>query len=384
MDKDTFQSIVAAFQSVFPEMTLWKSLKGDCMMVGARQKGMIDLATLENRFSQPAIQKDLQRIQIGTLSDFLGHMLTGSRGSADLCQGARIHTDDNLLAEYAAPRALMGGNILKTPLINSLEKVRQADFSFITNPPEASDILARAADQVNARGEVYKYFSKKRNQGVEDLTILQAAANLNPDDSLLHEAVDRFRARAFNSFKNNQIKAAVKAYEEILTILPKDAKANYNLATLLRQSGRIEKAFDHYSRAAESDPEYFQAHFNLAQIYAMKQEASKARQHYGQVLKIKPDFYPAMIGLADLLLASFASEPDSPAKALELADKAADLTGHQDLRVLLSLSTAQKNAGQINPAMETLQKGLDLSNKKKDMNAIRTFRERLSNFKLAN
>ena len=36
IDKESFRSIVRTFQSVFPEMTLWKTTKGDCIMVGSK------------------------------------------------------------------------------------------------------------------------------------------------------------------------------------------------------------------------------------------------------------------------------------------------------------------------------------------------------------
>ena len=36
IDKASFSSIVRTFQSVFPEMMLWKTAKGDCIMVGSK------------------------------------------------------------------------------------------------------------------------------------------------------------------------------------------------------------------------------------------------------------------------------------------------------------------------------------------------------------
>ncbi|THB80885.1 MAG: tetratricopeptide repeat protein [Desulfobacteraceae bacterium] len=301
MDKETFQGIVKAFHTVFPGMTLWKSLKGDCMMVGAKDKLQVDLDILKTRMTMPGIQKDLARINIHDLPDFLGHLLTGPAGCARLCEGAYTHTDDNLFAEYAAPKALIGGNILKVPLINRLEQVREADFSFITAPGKRTDgqtILEAAKNHVNARGRVYAYYAKKREQGVSDISILKTAAQLNPGDTMLHEAADRFRSTAYHLFQDKRLNEAIREYENILTLFPSDAKANYNLGILFRHAGKLSRAVSHFLKAAQADPNYYQAHFNLGQIHAQTYQYTKARRHLEKVLEINPEFDPARSALA--------------------------------------------------------------------------------------
>ena len=47
IDKESFRSIVRTFQSVFPEMTLWKTAKGDCFMVGSKVPLRVDYQELE-------------------------------------------------------------------------------------------------------------------------------------------------------------------------------------------------------------------------------------------------------------------------------------------------------------------------------------------------
>lgn len=379
IDKETFRSIVAAFHSVFPRMTLWKTLKGDCMMVGARDDLSVALPLLADRFNQPAIRADLERIDIRNLPDLLGHLLTGPHGVAELTAGAVIHTDDNLIAEFAAPKSLVGETVLNLSLIDALENVRQPDFSFIrkVENEDISSILREASDHVNARGMVYAFYARKREQNVEDFSLLKQAHALNPNDFLLHEALDRLSAKAFESYTHKRNDIAMQLYQQILSISPKDAKANYNLATLYRYSGNLDKALEYYVNAVDANPGYYEAHFQLAAMYARKRLPLLAKAHYETVLRLKPDFYPAMTELADLLLTQLRSETDAAKQALALAESASTLARHNDTRVLWTLLLAQEESGSATMALETAKRALPLARKEKNQELLKALGKKI-------
>ena len=383
IDKETFRSIVAAFQAVFPQMTLWKTLKGDCMMVGARDDLSVALPLLASRFNQPEILADLGRIDIRCIPDFLGHLLTGPHGAAQLTTGAIIHTDDNLIAEFASPKALAEKTVLNVSLISALEEVRQPDFSFIhkVENEDACAMLRKASDHVDATGLVYAYYAKKREQHVEDVSLLKQAHALNPNDSLLNEALDRLRAKAFEAYTSKKTDIAMQLYRQILSVWPNDAKANYNLATLYRYSGEFDEALNHYANAVDAKPDYYEAHFNLASIYTRKHLPQLAKAQYETVLSLKPDFYPAMIELSGLLLTQLRSETDAVKQALSLAESASTLTHGKDLRVLWTLLLALEESGSAAMALETAQKARPLARQEKNPELVRALDQKIWYFK---
>ena len=70
IDKESFRSIVRTFQSVFPEMTLWKTAKGDCIMVGSKVPLRVDYQSLRVRIQQKAVAGDLSRIDVHNAAGF--------------------------------------------------------------------------------------------------------------------------------------------------------------------------------------------------------------------------------------------------------------------------------------------------------------------------
>ena len=65
---------------------------------------------------------------------------------ARFAAGATIHTDDNALVEFAAPRGLTMG-IYQWPLVEAIEQYREADLSFLTSSEQDAKALAETKAQ---------------------------------------------------------------------------------------------------------------------------------------------------------------------------------------------------------------------------------------------
>ena len=85
----------------------------------------------------------------------------GKGNVARFTAGATIHTDDNALVEFAAPRGLTLG-IYQWPLVEAIEQYREADLSFLTSSEQDAKALAEAKTQtsrlIEAQGEVYQAY----------------------------------------------------------------------------------------------------------------------------------------------------------------------------------------------------------------------------------
>jgi spermidine synthase len=364
MDLESFRSIVRTFHSVFPNMTLWRTGKSDCLLVGSKGRLAVDYKVLTQRMRTEAIAADLKRIEINTIPDYLGHLVMGQDGAKGFAQGAPIHTDDNALLEFSAPRALTR-EVYHWALVEAIEQYREADLSFLAASEHDAEALAVIKDQaarfIEARGHVFQAHIYM-NQGLRDQAIaeLRKAAALNPGDGMLKEFNAARHKEAFTLARRGQIRQAIDVYRTMLTILPNDEKAHYNLATLLKRQGKFEEAIAHYSDAVRLKPDYTYAYYNLGELAQRQGKVEEALKHYRRALLLMPELVPALNNLAWLL----ATYPDPvyrdvPA-AIRLAEKACELMNNKEPLLLYTLSVTYAAAGRFSDAQATAKKALNL------------------------
>ena len=365
IDKESFRSIVRTFQSVFPEMTLWKTAKGDCFMVGSKVPLRVDYQRLTERIRQKDVADDLARIDIRKVEDFLAHLVMGKGNVARFTAGATIHTDDNALVEFAAPRGLTLG-IYQWPLVEAIEQYREVDLSFLTSSEQdakaLAEVKAQTARLIQAQGEVYQaYFLRNRGESVKMLERLRKAASLNPNDALLREFLDSLGKDAFELVQVGQIDGAAALYRQMIEILPTDAKSHYNLATMLKRRGDLDDAMRHYQEAVRHDPDYVLALFNVAELTERKGSAREAMSQYRRVLQIKPEFIPALNNLANLLALHPNPGLRNVPEAVQLAEKGCKLTDYRDPILLDTLAAVYAASGRYAEARKIAAQGLELA-----------------------
>jgi tetratricopeptide (TPR) repeat protein len=362
-------------------MMLWKTAKGDCIMVGSTIPLRVDYQGLQAKIRQKEIAGDLARIDIRNMEDFLAHLVMGKIGVGRFASGAMIHTDDNALVEFAAPRGLTMG-IYQWSLLEAMEQHREADLSFlVSTEPDAkalAETKARTARLIEARGDAYQsYFFRNRGEKAKMVDYLKKAAALNPDDELFREAFDSLRKEAFELAKAGQIEPAAALYRQMIDILPQDAKSHYNLAMMLKRRGDTDGAMDHYREAIRLDPGYALALFQMAEIYAEKGSASEAASGYRRALQVKPDFFPAINNLVRFLV----SHPDPRVRnvpeAVRLAEKGCQLTQYRDPILLDTLAEAYAASGRYAEARSVAAQGFDIANAKGDNSLADRIRRRM-------
>jgi len=96
-------------------------------------------------------------------------------------------------------------------------------------------------------------------------------------------ALSQKLAAAYRSFQNQDIEGAIRAYQEILNIYPRNTQALYNLACLHDQERSYDEAIDAYQASLREDPFLDKAIYNMAIIYerlGRHQEAIAAWRKY--------------------------------------------------------------------------------------------------------
>ena len=145
---------------------------------------------------------------------------------------------------------------------------------------------------------------------------------------------------------------AVAFFERALRLDPEYAPVHNNLGAALRSQGRLEEAIRRFRQAVRSRPDDEDALYNLASTLTLQGEFTEAVLLYRQVLALLPDAPEPFAELGWILATHPAPTPREVREAVGLAEHAAQLTGHQDARVLNTLGAAYAAAGRFDDAAE--------------------------------
>jgi tetratricopeptide (TPR) repeat protein len=225
--------------------------------------------------------------------------------------------------------------------------------------------LSEAMDQYN---QVLRrkpdYAAAHRN-----LALLMAATGRND------EAVEQFRhvvrlepdEAAAHSNLGNALAAvgktdqAIQQFREALLLKPDFAEVHNNLGFILAGLGRSGEALEQYRQALRLEPGYVKAHNNLANVLASVGKIDEAIVHYNKALRLMPDSKAALNNLAWLLATREGAQGVDPARAVELAERAHELSGQENAQCLDTLAAAYAAAGRFSDAVITAQRAAELA-----------------------
>jgi tetratricopeptide (TPR) repeat protein len=159
----------------------------------------------------------------------------------------------------------------------------------------------------------------------------------------------------------DKLDEATGYYRKALEIEPDSAEANYNLGMVLASKGKFDEAINYYHRGLEIEPGDAKMHYSLAKAYQSQGNADEAVSHYRQAIYFKPDWPLPMKDIAWIL----ATHPDpkirNAGEAIRFAERAAELTKHQDAPTLLTLAAAYAADEQFKAAVIIAQDALKLA-----------------------
>jgi len=152
---------------------------------------------------------------------------------------------------------------------------------------------------------------------------------------------------------------AARQYADVLEFRPDSFRAHNNLGNALQRQGKIVEAIEHYHRALRIKPDYAEAHYNLGTALSVQGDIPAAVRHYTRALDLNPDFPQALNNLAWIR----ATHPDAVfrdgTKAVKLAERSCELTGHQVVSELDTLAAAYAEAGRFGEAIKAALQAID-------------------------
>ncbi len=153
----------------------------------------------------------------------------------------------------------------------------------------------------------------------------------------------------------------IRHFSEATRLDPGNPETHFNLGLALMEQGRTGEAAAQFSQALRLQPNDARFHYRLATALVRQHDAKGAVTRYREALRLQPDFPDALNGLAWILASDPNAEFRSGEEAVRLAERAGELTRHEQAGLVLTLAAAYAEAGRFPDAVATAQKARDLA-----------------------
>jgi tetratricopeptide (TPR) repeat protein len=164
-------------------------------------------------------------------------------------------------------------------------------------------------------------------------------------------------------FQLGRVDEAIAHFQKVLDVQPDNAEVHNNLGWCLLQSGHENEAAAHFETVLKLQPDFAPAYANLALACLQQGRTREAVGHFQSFLKLQPDAVPVLSRLAWLLATSSDAVIRNGAQALELAQRANQISGGRDPTILQTLAAAYAEHGQFGEAAATARLGLELTDR---------------------
>lgn len=237
-------------------------------------------------------------------------------------------------------------------------------------------------------------------------------------DELLGEEPDNPRAlnnRGAALAKAGRLEEAIQSYHRALARNPQLAPAHANLARALMAQGKLEEAIPRLRLVLDLNPDSAELHNTLGRALAMKRQFAEAAAEFGRAVELKPDFVearfyqgmsyfytpgkradalavwretirvdpkcvPALDALASALATAPAGSPEDAREAVQLAQRAVDLTRASDPGPLDTLGAAYAAAGMFAEAVAAADRAANLAIERNRADLAEEIRTRLRSY----
>lgn len=304
MSPDSFKSIIRSFSEEFPFVTMWESIAGDdYLLIGSEKEYSLSYEKARQYLLSEVAGRDLRRIGINNVPDLLSLMIMSREKLLEFSASAPLHTDDNSLLEFNAPKYVYKDE--RAVLVRQLTP-------FIKRVPE---FVTFSETDAGVREKVVKKLEKLQRSESQIEDIKKKAG------------LERLLDQAMEAFNVGDISGAFKSYQKILELDPEHVMTYYNMANIFLELKLMDQAESAYRRTLEINPFYVFGSTGLARLhifsgqpdkaieilrdtltwyrgdhevslylglaYAFKKEPKKAIQEFKRSLEWDPNFPPA-------------------------------------------------------------------------------------------
>ena len=179
-----------------------------------------------------------------------------------------------------------------------------------------------------------------------------------------------------------RLEEAERELREAVRLKDTNAAAHANLGPVLCAQGKLDEGIYHLERALALDPDYTRAHANLGEAYAARGKRASAAEQFALAVHFDPDNPFLLNRLAWLLSTSPEDSVRNGPRAVELAERAATITGRGDVMSMESLSAAYAEVGRFEDAVTAGRAALTLAEKQGNESSAADLARRLPIFEM--
>jgi tetratricopeptide (TPR) repeat protein len=194
-----------------------------------------------------------------------------------------------------------------------------------------------------------------RGQVEEAIVQYRKALEISPQAAEFHYNLARALA------KQGRLDDVLAEYGKVLEIKPDHAESHNDFGIALVGCGRLDEAIAHFQKALELKPEYADVRNNLALARSQREELWKALARRRELLRSHPDNIALLNDIAWTLATNPNASVRNGAEAIELAQRAVQLSDGREPAFLGTLAAAYAEAGRFPEAAQTARKALDLA-----------------------
>ncbi|MBV51317.1 MAG: spermidine synthase, partial [Nitrospinae bacterium] len=253
MSPMSFKSVARTFAGTFESVTLWESIVGDdYLLIGSDSELKLPYEKVDELLSDEVRGKDLHGIGVHKVRDLMSLLIMNKERILEFGEEAPIHTDDNSLLEFNAPRYIYKDE--RDVLVRQLTPFVKIDSSLLefSQLDETSRLSVLKDIEATERSESQVSEIKRRNR------------------------VDGLLDQAKSAYEMGNAARAVEIYGQILKRDPEHVLAWLNMGNVLKGLERFSAAEIAYKRTLEVNPFYLFGNIALAQLYLTNKEPEKA------------------------------------------------------------------------------------------------------------
>jgi tetratricopeptide (TPR) repeat protein len=161
--------------------------------------------------------------------------------------------------------------------------------------------------------------------------------------------------------KKGRMGEAISHYQKALQLSPDAADDHDRLASLLAQEGQTDQAIEHWQKVLSIHPDDPHVHTNLGTALMRKQLVGEAIAHYEKSLAIAPESTVALNNLALVFATCSDARFRNGPRAIELAERADQLSGGKNADIVRTLSAAYAESGRFKDAIDAAKRALELA-----------------------
>jgi protein O-mannosyl-transferase len=245
-------------------------------------------------------------------------------------------TDDNVLAENS-----YGCALFEEGRVDEAERHLRNAIRISPVFVDARNNLAKVCLKQGKFNEAIEHFNEliRRNEGTAEIYYNLAAAlgmQKKYDD-------------------------AIKYFGKSLELNPNDPDTHKRMGITLLAAGKTEEAIVHFNESLRMKANQAEVYVNLGKANSQLGRYESAIQNWTRALELKPDNAEVLNNLGWLLATFGEVSIENANKAIELSQRACELTGYNDAEFLDTLAAAYASASKFGDAKATAEKALSIA-----------------------